>query len=107
MKLNLHLRSSLCIAMFACTAASCAKKEQGTVPRSHPKRSVAFILTRNLILHFPQAIDCEIRRHNLCRAFAGTNITRMKAGFATTGAKVTVNGELQVTEQMVHDFQHR
>ena len=37
-------------------------------------------------------------------AFAGTNITRMKAGFATTGAKVTVNGELQVTEQMVHDF---
>ena len=28
----------------------------------------------------------------------------MKAGFATTGAKVTVNGELQVTEQMVHDF---
>ncbi len=92
--------------MFACTAASCAKKEQGTVPpKSSKKDLVAFIFNKESNPSLPQAIDCEIKGDTIYAvAFAGTNITRMKAGFATTGAKVTVNGELQVTEQMVHDF---
>lgn len=74
-------------------------------PKASKKDIVAFIFNRKSNPLLPQAINCEIKDDTIyATAFAGTDISQLKAGFAITGTKVTVNGEVQVTEQTIHDF---
>lgn len=106
MKVNFDVRRLLLLFLVSLLIVSCSKKKTVDVPDlPADKEIIVFVFNTESNPSLPQTINCEIKGDTIYAvAFAGTDITNLKAGFATTGTKVTVNNQQQVTEQTVHDF---